>query len=53
MYSHSGYFHPIAAAAQFQPIPQIMLQSEALSPTGDHLNFLNEQMLLNEAKTLE
>lgn len=53
MYSHNGYFHPIAAAAPFQPIPQLMFQTDNFPPNDDRLSFLNEQMLLNEAKSSE
>jgi hypothetical protein len=53
MYSHNGYFHPIAGTTSFQPIPQLMLQSEGLSPNEEQLSFINEQMILNEAKAIE
>lgn len=54
MYAPNNYFHPITAAAQFhQPISQLIMQTDGLMPTDEHLTFLNEQMLLNDAKTLE
>ncbi|KAI6189539.1 Sine oculis-like transcription factor Six1/2 [Aphelenchoides bicaudatus] len=51
MYASNNYFYPIAAAAQFQP--PIVLPADGLLPNNESLNFLNEQMLLTETKTLD